>query len=160
MTIWVRYLVFGPLVFWGSDLIMRAVTRQPSSGWKATVLLLILCIAYVAAWKMQKSRSGPSLSLSMLIGIFLFGPWCIVFTKTLLAGGFHSVGSWEDAIPLAVSSVALVLYAFQPFFILKMSVDCGSLSALLLALVFLLAAHFLWERHRWILPFFRKREGG
>jgi hypothetical protein len=83
----------------------------------------------------------------------------MVFTETLLAGGFHSVESWKNLRPLAVSSAVLILFAVQPFFTAKMSLEDGSLGGLLFAALFLIAAHFVWERHHWVLPFLRRVNG-
>ncbi len=78
----------------------------------------------------------------------------MVFTKTLVAGGFHSVRSWQDVLPVAASTLVLIIYALQPLFTLKMSADDSSFYGLLLAAISLIMVHFIVERHRWILPFF------
>ena len=155
---WISYLILGPLVFWGSGMILRAVASPPSSELRNVVPPLSLCVTYGIARKLRGSSPGPSLALCMLIGIFLLGPWFMVFTKTLLTGGFHSVRTWKDVHPLAVSSAVLILFAVQPLFTVKMSLDDGSLGALLFATLFLIAAHFVSERHHWILPFFRQAQ--
>jgi hypothetical protein len=118
---WISYLILGPLVFWGSGVVLRVVASRPSSGLMDAVLPLSLCITYGIVRKLRGSSPGPSLALCMLVGIFLLGPWFMVFTKTLLAGGFHAVRSWEDVRPLAVSSAVLILFAVQPFFTVKMA---------------------------------------
>ncbi len=154
MKIWTMYVVLGAVSFWGPELIVKAVTNRPAPELLATVLLSGLWTTYAIVWRRRGSSPGPSLALCMLIGIFLFGPWCMVFTKTLVAGGFHSVRSWQDVLPVAASTLVLIIYALQPLFTLKMSADDSSFYGLLLAAISLIMVHFIVERHRWILPFF------
>jgi len=63
---------------------------------------------------------------------------------------------WQDVLPVAASTLVLIIYALQPLFTLKMSVDDSSFYGLLLVAVSLIMVHFVVERDHWILPFFRR----
>jgi hypothetical protein len=154
MRYWIVYSVVGATAFWGPETLWALIMRKNAPWQVLTALLsLTLCATYGVVLRIRRRMaSGPSAAGSMLVGIFVLGPWFMTLTSTFngSGGGFHEVKAWYDWL-------FLLMFSFVPPYTLMMSGYDASVFALLLVTIFLTAAHFTLERRRWLLPLHRNR---
>ena len=130
---------FGALSFWVPDILLHAIRRYSFDTpdiWIVTfVSPLTLFVACVIAAKLMHVTRG-AVAIRMLLGIWLFGGFCMIVGASFSGGGF--VGSGLPATML------LIAISWVPIYTGMAATYDGSLFALLLASAGLFLA--------WILP--------
>ena len=104
--------LIGGLSFWGPPILVNILTHRELRLAVGSLLppgSLIGCF-FLLRWKcLNWTRS---ISLWMLLGIYLFGSWFMCIGFTALGGGLHELHGWHDVI---------ILLVFGPFFTVDLS---------------------------------------
>jgi hypothetical protein len=150
MKLWITYWFLGAFWFCIPGLILTAILRHELSEWLYTIpaFISVFCAYFVVSRSKNRVAAGPSVAMCMLLGIHILGAWFVMLELTFLGGGFRAVNSLHGReflsfleIPLLLS-LPLVSWIMMPQYFF----------ALCFVTVFLIFAHFRWERGRWIFP--------
>jgi hypothetical protein len=158
VTTWLKYFLSGALAFWGPAVLWAALLRRPiEDSWRVydPLMAFSLCLCYLLILNRASRSSGPSISGSMLLGIYILGPWLLLLEATLSGGGIRG-----ELVTFRWWWLLYLLYSLVPPYTLILSGYDVTIFALLFVTVFLLFAHFKWERERWVYPFRRQRNTG
>lgn len=150
MNAWKAFLVsfFGcGTAFWISDVIIPVFDRK-EQGYAVTFACpIVLILSYAAVLKLRKQqRSGPSTAIFAICGMWVLALTFIMLAQTVRGNGFKG-GSWSLG-----DSGYLFISSFLPLRIIEFVALEGTIIALLIGTVMMIAAHLLFERSRWIVP--------
>lgn len=142
-----RYTVLAGVCFWLPDLAHHCLMRSEGTLIAIGLLTVGMPLSVVIAWAAVRGRrqQSQSISLSMILGIWLFGPTTIMLGNTCLGTGFRS-GS------LLANLAWLTLFTVIPLYLLLMAGLDFSIIGLLLGTLALAVLHRKYERGRHLLP--------
>ena len=143
-----RYLFLGGVCFWLPDVAYHCVAKSEDTLLAIGLLTLGMPLAVVFAWLAARGRRQneiQSISLSMMLGVWLLGPTMIMLGLTCLGAGFRS-GS------LIANLAWLLLFTLVPFYLLIMAGLDFTILGLLLGTFVLLMLDRVYEKGRPLLP--------
>ena len=128
-----KYIVFGPLIFWIPSVFLHLLRGYRFSGIETitlTILLpLITCLALTFYWRTRRTPQNKlTFALFAVLGIWLFGPVMMWVSASNTGGGF----SRPDGLHFVLVGTCMF-----PVFTFIMSTYDGTLGALLLTSVLL-----------------------
>ena len=142
MKLWTKYFLLGAVSFWVPGVILTVILHDvdPLGLGLFTILPTISLLSiYWFSTRQQKVASAPSVAAHMLLGIYVLGAWFVMLGDTFAGGGLHAF-TQHDLWFLALCflpPMAWLLAGPQVF-------------SLLFVTLFLIFAHFRWERGRWV----------
>ena len=147
--VWVLvYMAAGGVAFWAPDVALQASRAYEFSGRDAAILTLLLpwtlltCYG-ILLWLRGSQSNEPSISIFMLIGVWLLSSLSMMIGASFSGGGF--------AMPGAEVWIVIALGLLPPYTFIMATYD-GSLLGLLLATALMILMHLRFERNRWVLP--------
>lgn len=127
---WTLSLVILGTTFWIPSIIVHALRGREFGGSRIDILLVTLLPVIAAVLTLEitsrlraASFTRSSVALSMLLGIWFFGPLCSTTSATFSGAGFLSSVSW----PALISAFVL----FVPYTFIMSTYD-GTLGALVI----------------------------
>jgi hypothetical protein len=155
---WLSFLG-GGIAFWIPGLIVPALNRNEQGGAVTVACPAVLVLFYAAVLRFRKTEhSGPSTAIFAICGMWILGLLFVMLAQEIRAPGGGGL-SWGQLGYLVVSS-------FLPTRIFELVALEGSIFALLIGTISMVACHLLYERTRWIIPprlraaFHRSKTGG
>ena len=132
-------VLVGGATFWLVDLSMFLGRGDQFSATDAGLLTFLLPFATLSSYAILYGLRGrtpdaPSIALYMLLGVWALGPTCLML--------FGLMPDWGW----------VATYTLNPMYTWAISTYLGSLFGLQIISVLLLIAHFVLERHHWIIP--------
>jgi hypothetical protein len=142
----VIYIVLGIVSFWGPDILISRLARAAAVdvvgvGLITFVLPGCLLATYGAVRYFLEGKAGPSIALSMLVGIWVGGPICITIAHATSVAGVQAL----RATDLFTDSLL-----FFPTFV--MATYDGTLAALLIASVAMVVISIVTRTHGRAVP--------
>jgi len=156
---WLSFLG-GGVAFWIPDVIIPALDRN-EQGLAVTIACpSALVLAYLTVLHIRKpGNSGPSTAIFALCGTWILAPSFILMAQWVRSQEGLGKFTWGDVGYLLLSSIL-------PTHIFLAAALEGSIFALLIGTITMVACHLLYERTRWIIPprlraaFHRSKAGG
>jgi hypothetical protein len=134
-------ILVGGASFWGPTTIIELLTKNELNLVLASILppaMLLLCYFLFRKNRLHWERS---ISLWMLLGIYMLGSLFICVGATRHGGGFSQI-SWIE-LPI------LIIILIVPFFTFWLSFESGTYGlALVTGTILMLMLHFRLERKR------------
>lgn len=135
------------IAFWVFDVIIPAFDPNEQGYVVTAVCPVVLILFYAVVQRIRRgAQSGPSTAV-----FAVFGMWILALSFTMLAQSVRGNGfrggqwSWGDVGYLVVSS-------FIPTRVFNFVILEGSMLALVIGTVAMIACHLAFERSRWIVP--------
>ncbi len=141
------YMIFGTS-FWVPSVVIHAVRGYEFGAARSDIILITLVPIITAGLTLEiisRSHIGPytrtAVALWILLGIWFFGPFCMMISASFSGGGFLSPEPW---LSLASATVLFVPYTFM------MSTYDATLAGLLIVTIwfFVVGAMGLTRRFR------------
>ncbi len=136
------YALIGGLTFWGPDIVLHA-KRYEDLLIRSSLLPLVVLASYWIVSRYHRAATGPSVAISMLLGMWLLGSTAMMIGASFYGGGFAMGRS---------DVMTVILLGLIPPYTLMMAAYDGSVLGLLFGSLLLLAAHLKYERHHWVAP--------
>lgn len=149
MRLSIKYCFLGAICFCAPGIVLTAILRRELNEWLYTVLpvVSVLCAYFVVSGSKNRVVASPSVAIYMLLGIHVLGAWFAMIEYTFLGGGFRALKLWpgRDLLSslevLLFLSLPLVSWIMLPLYFF----------ALCFVTLFLIFAHFRWERGHGVL---------
>lgn len=141
-------MLFGAMAFWAPDILVKSARREVLDNIVVLTILLpgsLLIFYRILCRFRSKQVEGPSIALSMLLGVWVLGPICIMTGASFSGGGFSQPIDKEFI-------VGLIFYTIFFIYTFIMSTYDGSLFGLLLATILMHLMHFRYEKNHWVIP--------